>query len=98
MYYISEAISASFGKCKQTAESKQTADIIKIYRVPCSTTLDCMAEARSLQFLNFLRMDDDEKRLVGLRQARAAGNNVPEARGHTRFIKALHQIEQASEV
>ena len=29
-----------------------------------------MAEAISLQFLNFLRMDgEDEKRLVGLRQA-----------------------------
>ena len=77
MYYISEAISASIAKVnKKTAESKQTADNFNFYNFSHLTTLDSMREVVSLQFLNFLNFGDEEKWLVGLRQAVAAGKNL----------------------
>ena len=57
---------------KQSAESKQTADNIRIFNFSYLTTLYCMPEVISVEILNFLNFGDeegDEKRLVGLRQA-----------------------------
>ena len=39
-----------------------------------------MPEVISVEILNFLNFGGDEKRLVGLRQAMAAGKNWPESR------------------
>ena len=77
MYCFSQAVSASIMKCKQSAESKQTADLIRIANFSYLTTLYFMSEVISVEILNFLNFgDDDEKRLVGLRQAMAAGKNL----------------------
>ena len=58
---------------KQSAESKQTADNIRISHLSYLTTLYCMLEVKSVEILNFLNFgddeDEDEKQLVGLRQA-----------------------------
>ena len=59
---------------KQSAESKQKADNIRISNFSYLTTLYCMLEVISVEILNFLNFgddddDEDEKRLVGLRQA-----------------------------
>ena len=58
---------------KQSAESKQTADSIRISNFSYLTTLHSMPEVISVKILNFLNFgdddEDDEKQLVGLRQA-----------------------------
>ena len=57
-------------KGKQTAEGKQTADLPKNHNFSYLTTLYSMGVVKYVEFLNFLNFGgDDEKRLVGLRQA-----------------------------
>ena len=47
MHCISEAISHSIAKSKQTAEGKQTAYLIKNSKFSCPTALHCISEAIS---------------------------------------------------
>ena len=72
MYCFSKSVSASITESKQSTESKQTADIIRIPEFSYLSTLYNMSWVKSVEILNLLNFgdeDDDEKWLVGLRQA-----------------------------